>query len=81
MKTADALKHFGGNTKLTALLGLSTGAISLWGECPPPLRQLQIESLSGGVLKADKSILPQKAKKSRGGINSTKKQEDFKVVL
>jgi hypothetical protein len=64
MKTQDALNHFGGNTELTALLSLSTGAISQWGEFPPPLRQLQIETLSGGVLKADKAILPKRAKKN-----------------
>lgn len=63
MKTEQALKHFGGNTKLTELLGLSSGAISQWGEYPPPLRQVQIEALSGGALKADKAILPQRAKK------------------
>ena len=64
MKTKDALNHFGGNSELTALLGLSTGAISQWGECPPDLRQLQIEKLSGGELKAEKNILPARAKKN-----------------
>jgi len=75
MKTQDALSHFGGNTELTALLKLSTGAISQWGECPPPLRQLQIEKLSGGVLKAEKDILPTKAKKN------SNRAKTFKVFL
>lgn len=72
MKTKDALNHFGGNTELTALLKLSTGAISQWGECPPPLRQLQIETLSGGVLKADEAILPKRAKKNSNGSRNYK---------
>jgi DNA-binding transcriptional regulator YdaS (Cro superfamily) len=63
MKTQDAIDFFGSNSVLTELLGLSTGAISQWGESPPDLRQLQIESLSGGVLKADKAILPRKTRK------------------
>jgi transcriptional repressor of cell division inhibition gene dicB len=64
MKTADALKHFGSNTALTQALGLSTGAVSQWGEYPPAFRQLQIEKLTRGRLKAEEHIVPAKQKVS-----------------
>lgn len=65
MKTADAIKHFRTQTDLADLLGTGQSTVASWGEYPPPLRQLQIESLSGGVLKAEKSILPRKVSKRR----------------
>ncbi len=34
-------------------------SIASWGDSPPPLRQMQIEVLSGGTLKAEPSCYPQ----------------------
>lgn len=65
MKTLDALNYAGGNTKLSELLGLSSGAISQWGEYPPDLRQLQIEAVSGGALKAEAGLLPKKVSRTK----------------
>jgi hypothetical protein len=65
MKTKDAIKHFRTQTDLAKLLGTGQSTIASWGEYPPPLRQLQIESLSGGALKAEKAILPRKVSKLR----------------
>ena len=65
MKTEHALKHFGGNTALTSILGLTSGAISQWGEYPPPLRQLQLEKLSKGKLKAEQELTIQVKRKTR----------------
>ena len=65
MNTADAVKHFGTQTHLASLLNTNQSTVASWGKFPPQLRQLQIESLSGGVLKAEKNILPRKAKTNR----------------
>lgn len=72
MKTEQALKHFGSNTALTSILGLSSGAISQWGEYPPSFRQLQLEKLSDGTLKAEPNLIPYQTKnKSEGAKRNT----------
>ena len=53
MTKDQAVAHFGTQVKLAEALGMSQGSISLWGVAPPALRQLQIEALSRGVLRAD----------------------------
>ena len=57
MKTLDAINHYGSNGALTAALGLSSGAISQWSEYPPDNRQLQIERITLGALKAEPGAL------------------------
>jgi len=67
MKTPDAISIFKTQEALAEQLGLKQPSIARWvktGEIPY-LRQLQIESLTGGALKADKGILPSKTKKNR----------------
>ena len=39
--------------RLAEALGMSQGSVSLWDKYPPPLRQLQIEALTGGKLRAE----------------------------
>jgi hypothetical protein len=58
MKTSDAIKHYLTQAKLGAALGIKQHSISGWGEHPPALRQLQIEHLTQGKLKASKKIMP-----------------------
>lgn len=53
MKTQDAITYAGGSLKLAQLLSLTSGAISQWGEYPPDNRQLQIERVTLGALKAE----------------------------
>lgn len=54
MKTAQAIKHAGNALELAKMLGInSSGAISQWGEYPPDNRQLQIERITLGALKAE----------------------------
>ena len=54
MTKDEAIKWAGTQVKLAERLGMkSQGSVSLWGEFPPPLRQLQIEAISGGALKAE----------------------------
>ena len=63
MNTKEAIAFFGTQSNLGSAIGINQGSVSAWGECPPFLRQLQIEAASGGVLKSDKRILdlPKKA--------------------
>lgn len=54
MTRDEAIKELGGTQEsLAKALGISQGSVSLWGERPPELRQLQIEALTAGRLKAD----------------------------
>jgi hypothetical protein len=54
MKTSDAIKWAGGTQRgLAKRIGLAQPSIALWGEYPPPLRQLQIQLLTGGQLIAE----------------------------
>lgn len=55
MTKDEAIRHpaFGTQSILAEKLGMTQGSVSLWGEHPPPLRQLQIEALTGGELRAE----------------------------
>jgi len=53
MTKDDAIKHFGTQVELAKALAMSQGSVSLWGDFPPLLRQLQIEAVTGGALKAE----------------------------
>lgn len=71
MKTEKAIAHAGSPKALAALLGITPSAITQWGEEVPPGRQLQLEKLTKGKLKADPDCLqrlidPPKREKARG---------------
>lgn len=53
MTKDQAVKHFGTQVLLAQALGMSQGSVSLWDEFPPALRQLQLEALTAGALKAE----------------------------
>lgn len=53
MLTSDALKFFGSYANLAKALGISRAAPYQWGERPPLIRQIQIERLTFGNLKAE----------------------------
>ena len=59
MKTSEAIDFFGSKAAVAAALGLKTPSVYEWGEFPPQLRQIQLEMLSNGKLKADAACLPQ----------------------
>ena len=52
MTKDQAVAHFGTQMKLAEALGMSQGSIALWKDRPPELRQLQIERLTDGKLRA-----------------------------
>lgn len=58
MRTDDAIRHFGSQAALARALDIKPPSISSWGAEVPPLRQLQIEKLTGGKLRANPAILP-----------------------
>lgn len=57
MLTTEAIEHFGSEAALARALGIKQQSVQDWGEVVPKLRQLQIEKLTDGKLKADPEIL------------------------
>lgn len=54
MTKDEAIQALGGTqAALAERLGMTQGSVSLWGLYPPPLRQLQIEALTHGALRAE----------------------------
>lgn len=53
MLTTDAVAHFGSRYAIAKLLKIEPPSVYRWGDRPPPLRQLQLEMLSGGALLAE----------------------------
>jgi len=62
MTTAQAISHYKTQVKLARALGMAQSTIAGWGMYPPPFRQLQIQQLTGGRLKAEPGILVPKKK-------------------
>lgn len=58
MRTSDVIKYFGTQKAVADALGIKPPSVSTWGDTVPPLRQLQIEALTEGKLRADANILP-----------------------
>ena len=52
MKTETAVQFFKTKTALAAALSVKKQAVSQWGDIVPFKRQLQIEKLTNGKLKA-----------------------------
>lgn len=53
MKTQTVIEKFGNQHAVAIALGIKQPSVAVWGEYPPELRQLQIESLTGGELRAE----------------------------
>jgi transcriptional repressor of cell division inhibition gene dicB len=61
MTTQEAIKFYKTQTKLAQALGIQQGSVSEWGEYPPKLRQLQLQQITRGRLKAEPGLLATKA--------------------
>jgi len=61
MTKGQALKYFRTQAALGAALGIGQTTVSMWGQYPPALRQIQIERLTKGKLKAEPSCYNPKA--------------------
>ena len=57
MKTADVLAFFGSQNAVASRLGIRQPSVASWGEYPPDNRQLQIQKLTRGRLKAEPGCL------------------------
>lgn len=57
MTKVDAVKHYKTQQKLATALGMSQASISGWGEYPPAIRQLQLQRITNGRLKAEPGLL------------------------
>lgn len=56
MRTKDVIEHFGSQAAVADALGIKQPSVAGWGEFVPPLRQVQIEKLTGGKFKAAPDI-------------------------
>lgn len=53
MKTSDVIAFFGTQVKTAEALGMAQSTIAEWRDEPPPIRQIQLEVITAGKLKAD----------------------------
>ena len=74
MMKLEAIAHYGNNVSaLARALDIDQSSIYSWGEYPPDARQLQLERITGGKLKAEPECearvlgLPLKRKTDRRG--------------
>jgi hypothetical protein len=69
MRTSDVLEYFGARSDdpesttaaikaIANALGIKAPSVYGWGDTVPPLRQLQLERITDGVLKPDPALLP-----------------------
>lgn len=59
MLTKDAIEHFGSQAALARALGIKPPSVQDWGAHVPPLRQLQLERITNGQLRADPDVFGQ----------------------
>jgi len=52
----DVIGFYGSQHEVARALGITRSAVSYWKDPLPALRQLQLERLTGGVLKADADL-------------------------
>lgn len=60
MRTQRAIDYFGSQAELARKLGIQPQSITDWGDEVPRLRQLQIEHITGGLLKASPDVFASK---------------------
>ncbi len=53
MRTKDAVNFYGSQSALARALGIAQASVAGWGEYPPDPRQLQIQKVTRGKLKAE----------------------------
>lgn len=53
MRKSDVINHFGTQTEVTRVLGISKAFVSQWGETIPEKYALLLEKITGGKLVYD----------------------------
>lgn len=62
MRTQEAVDFFKTQQGVADALGIKQSSVAEWGEYPPPLRQIQLEAVTGKKLRAEEDVLPAKSK-------------------
>ena len=57
MKTSDVISYFDSQHGVARALGISQPSVANWGEYPPDGKQLLIERLTQGALRAEPGCL------------------------
>jgi hypothetical protein len=55
MTKKEAIERFGSSAELARALGITRGAVTNWGDEIPLGRQFEIEVITNGELRADRS--------------------------
>ena len=63
MDMSTVVAWYGSKAAVARALGVSAVAVTRWKDDVPPLRQLQLERMTKGALRADDSILDRPAQK------------------
>lgn len=53
MRTQEAVEHFGSQKALAEAIGIKQPSVAEWGEFPPLPRQIDLEVVTAGKLKAE----------------------------
>lgn len=53
MRTQEVIEFFGSQSEAARRLGIKQPSIANWDEYPPHDRQLQIQAVTGGALRAE----------------------------
>lgn len=73
MKKSTAIEHFKNEFGIAKALGISRQAVNIWGDVVPYATALELQHLTGGVIKRDPTLYenrvpkPQKRSTKRGG--------------
>jgi predicted transcriptional regulator len=64
MTTSDAISLYRTQEKLAHALGITQAAVAMWGEYPPARRQMQLERITRGRLRAEPEVFNPKIKRA-----------------
>lgn len=64
MRTREAIEHFGTQGEVAKALGMKQSSVAEWGEYPPALRQIHLQTVTRGKLRAEPECFrPERRKK------------------
>jgi len=56
MTYQETIEHFGTQTEIARVLGITQGTVSSWNKVVPPRWQFQLEVITHGALRVDNSL-------------------------
>lgn len=75
MRTDDAISFYGGQSALARALGIAQPSVADWKKFPPPARQIQLERITGGALKAEPDCLDRLLNPPKPKAKKTKRRK------